>query len=526
MKSPAPIPRFASSIENQASKSEHLGSKPFEVNECTSNENGDKNYLILPSQINPASVTVMHRARALEHFPRLNEFQQQLIETYPDEEFKQLHAVFCVSQEELLQDGSHSQSGLLVANVPDYLSPMLDKLFGSPPEVANIVRLNRITCSTVLMWSVQDERGILHSVAISAALLSQRPIKGAKPRPSRIVFCCADLVAVGSYVIDNDAIHEAQTEAMLNRYYRNSPKEELARADADAVSAGSDEPWLGKPWKTNDRGFLTQIAHAELGVARLSQRATGYAQEYFIKDEYGYRAEDYFRPQKPALEVKIIERSNATQFLPNFDELQLRLANSCMLSGTTAKASALFVMDDSAGDYETPLTVDPLLIANLPDYLAPLIEKLASTAPVPVNLPWLDLKDNETLMMWRVRDHENRLHIVAIDFGMVPLLTSRISAHGELHVARIALCCANQVAFSSLWIDNTDYLEAYGAQENGSQYGCYDELEKAGAALRASKAGSARPWYGKPWCDENGTTLTQLVLFTSDLSGERFDNND
>lgn len=176
-------------------------------------------------------------------------------------------------------------------------------------------------------------------------------------------------------------------------------------------------------------------------------------------------------------------------------------------------------MDDSAGDYETPLTVDPLLIANLPDYLAPLIEKLASTAPVPVNLPWLDLKDTGTLMMWRVRDDENRLHIVAIDFGMVPLLTSRMSAHGELRVARIALCCANQVAFSSLWIDNTDYLEACGAQENGSQYGCYDELEKAGAALRASKAGSARPWYGKPWCDENGTTLTQLVLFTSTRKG-------
>lgn len=108
------IPRFASSIEKQASKAEHLGSKPFEVNECNSNENGDENYSILTSQINPASVTVMHRTRALEHFPRLNEFQQQLIETYPDEEFKQLHAVFCVSQEELLQDGSHSQSGLLV----------------------------------------------------------------------------------------------------------------------------------------------------------------------------------------------------------------------------------------------------------------------------------------------------------------------------------------------------------------------------------------------------------------------------
>jgi hypothetical protein len=44
-------------------------------------------------------------------------------------------------------------------------------------------------------------------------------------------------------------------------------------------------------------------------------------------------------------------------------------------------------------------------------------------------------------------------------------------------------------------------------------------LEAVGA-IRTSAAGSALPWFGQPWCDENGTTITHIPLFTCYKSGQ------
>jgi len=46
---------------------------------------------------------------------------------------------------------------------------------------------------------------------------------------------------------------------------------------------------------------------------------------------------------------------------------------------------------------------------------------------------------------------------------------------------------------------------------------CYriNASQQAAAAIKTSAAGATKPLYDEPWQDDDASTLTQLVLFTS-----------
>ena len=235
---------------------------------------------------------------------------------------------------------------------------------------------------------------------------------------------------------------------------------------------------------------------------------------------YGTNADQDFRKSfipfpKPTINACRAESHDAFNYLPRFRDIQQRLSKACAAAGADTSASALLLTQDSVG-VNIAHSPGPVLIANIPPYLEPLLSKLAGFAPELMNWPTLDLRENHTVLMWSARDDDGQLHTVAVNADVLTMLPTPelIDGQRELSFARIVFCCNDSVAFTGFWVDESDIAEAQAAQMCGLEYWQYSDDEQAAANEKAALAGSPTPWLGAPWRDvDDGSTLTVLRLF-------------
>jgi hypothetical protein len=466
------------------------------------NEDGD---LVIEGYLPPPrpaiDVYIVERSKASAFLPEFDDHQMRLAaaclasRTNPDA------AAFSIDSWDVGDNAVHGSGPLLMANIPAYLAPLLSKLADSEPYLFDRPTLGLNGGATLLAWSARDDEGHLHTVAIDAGILGKMISCLAADLIwyARVAFCCADAVAYCRYRISDQYVWHAERPGVSDlRYYSD---DELIAAKSKVAEAGSTTPWYGKPWRDDDENVLTQII-----VWSSEDEATS------MYEEGPPLLEQYVPPTKPTVEVCLIDRTQASRYIPAYEVHQVRLANACADGRVNPNASAFFTQGRT-GNWKDP-GVDAALIANIPSHLLPLIEKFARETPVIVNAPAVATRESTTSLVWSVRDAEGHLHSIAVDTDILRLLKTRMPVLDELWFVQIAFCCADQVAINGLWIDYADYREAREAQQNSSQ--CEnDSGDKALAPINPDRLGSPRPGYGKPWQDDDSSTMTQLALFTS-----------
>jgi hypothetical protein len=455
------------------------------------NEDGDlviEGYLPPPRPAIDFHIVELSKASAF--LPEFDDHQMRLAaaclasKTNPDA------AAFSIDSWDVGDNEVHGSGPLLMANIPEYLAPLLSKLANSAPYLMERATLDLNGGATLLAWSAHDDEGHLHTVAINAGILGKMINCLAADRKwyARVAFCCADEVAYCRYRISDPDVSHAQRAGVSElRYYSD---DELIAAKLKVAEAGSTTPWYGKPWRGDDENVLTQLI-----VWCSEDEATS------MYEEGPPLLEQYIRPTKPIVEVCLVDRTQASRYIPAYEVHQARLANACADTDVNANAVAFFT-PGRTGNWQDP-GVDAALIANIPSYLSPFIEKLADKMPVIVNKPKLATGENATVLVWSVRDEEGHLHSIAVDAYILKLLKTRMPVLDELWFIRIAFCCADRVAISGLWIDYADYREA---NDSGSE---------ALAPINPDRLDSSPPGYGEPWQDDGSSTMTHLALFTA-----------
>jgi hypothetical protein len=216
-------------------------------------------------------------------------------------------------------------------------------------------------------------------------------------------------------------------------------------------------------------------------------------------------------PEKPSVKTCVVDRKAALQYLPSFEDHQNTLYNACTHGNVNCNQSAIFLYADEVGANKYH-GAGPILIANIPDYLSPYLTELAAKQPSILNINSLDLKSTASLLIWSVRDNDDRRNLIAVDAGILPwLLTSNDSSNAdELSFARIVFCADEKVAFGGFWFDEDDIAEAQAAGICSQSYIDYPDEVFAAAKKKAEAAGSPDPWYGNPWLDDDGSVLMQL----------------
>ena len=465
-----------------------------------------EDYVDVP--VPPSEVRVVSRATASEFLPELERYQSRLAAACAAKGSNPETAAHLVEWAESGDNAPYGPGPILFANLPAHFAPILSKFADCSINLHDWPSLDLNGGSTLAMWSVRDDDSCVHTVAIDAGLLPllATPFEYSTPYV-RVAFCCGDSVVYGRYLIYNEHMSHAYSTGVSELCYYSD--DELNAANIKVAKAGSSAPWYAKPWNNRAEGStLTQLA-----VWKDSDSDSR-------TDELKNTAlEEYVPPMKPTVELQVVEQARAAEILPDFDGQKSKLDDACVKSGVNPQAAALFVCKAGQVGAEAPRKEEPLLIANLPSYLLPLLEKLASKAPKVINKPTLDLRECATLLSWSVRDEKGQLHIVAIDVGVLGMLGSMQSdGTKKPRVFRTAFCCADKVALSELWIDEADLREVETTLDGTTQYGNFDDEEQEAGAARTAAAGSTEPWLGHPWKDDDGSTFTQLVLFIQESS--------
>jgi hypothetical protein len=248
---------------------------------------------------------------------------------------------------------------------------------------------------------------------------------------------------------------------------------------------------------------ITQAAHHEATAAG-----------HISSDRYASPENSGSSPsRKPAVNVTIVNRHDALDYLPRLADAQKKMAAACSSAGVDASATAILLTADSVG-VNAAHSAGPVLVANVPAYLSPLLGQLAACRPEITNWTTLDLRESHTLLMWGVRDQDGQEHAVALPANILTMLPTSENPSQQTGpaFARIAFCSGDQVAFTGFWVNDSDIDEAQAGEMSGMQWWHHSDEQLATAHAKTDAAGSATPWLGKPWIDDEGLTLTQLHL--------------
>ncbi len=450
---------------------------------------------------------VLTRAAAAEFLPDVEHYQSRLAAACARTGCNSETAAYLVEWAESGKNAPYGPGPILIANLPAHMAPLLSKFADISISMQDYPALDLNGGATLVTWSVQAHGRCFHTVAIDAALLPilASPFEYSAPYV-RVAFCCGDSVVYGRYLIYNEYMPHAYSAGVSDLHYNSQA--ELAAANINASEAGSPTPWYGKPWEVRaDGSTLTQLV-----VLKDRDEASGTGELQSVE------LEEYMPSVKPTVGVQVVDHARASEKLPEFYGHQFRLFNACIDSDANPRASALFACKANWSEPIASPSANPVLIANLPPYLSPLLEKLAGKIPQTITKPSLDLRECATLLTWNVHDENGQLHTVAVDVGILWILRGRKSTDDNLRYFSIAFCCEDKVAFSGLWINAADFREAETTVDGSTQYGNFESEEQEAGAARTAAAGSTEPWLGQPWQDDDGSTFTQLVLFTEDSS--------
>lgn len=332
MKPPAPFPFHEMQAEAATSEPNHL---PLAPARDAYPENDDAWLLskpFVPPTKPPIDVRVMDRESALKILPRFDELQLELALAAESADYSPEHSALFVEQADIGENIAYSSGPVLIANVPTYLAPLLAQLAGTEPELVNWSTLDLRDAATLLLWSVRDKHGLLHTVALDAGILTKLPIPTAEHDGlsfAPIIFCCADQVAFSGFWVDESDISEAQAAGMSGMRYWQYSDYEQAIANAKDYAAGSPRPWFNNPWRDDDQSVMTQLP------------ICGYGEVFPpTREDDDKEIEDYVPPSLPATDAHFVERGKASDVLPEFDAHQMRLTAACVVSRTNQDTSS------------------------------------------------------------------------------------------------------------------------------------------------------------------------------------------
>lgn len=174
------------------------------------------------------------------------------------------NAAILLSEEEVGANKFHGKGPVLIANIPSYLDPHFSKLIRAQPEIINMDSLDLRSRESFLVWSVTDDDGRIHSVAVHAGILPNLLTPtvnrdGDAMSFARFVFRCGEGAFLGAFWFDDDDVLGAQAADMCSLSYSDYSEEERAAADSRAVKAGSPTPWAGIPWADDDGSIFTLL---------------------------------------------------------------------------------------------------------------------------------------------------------------------------------------------------------------------------------------------------------------------------
>lgn len=504
MKPPIPLTSQQAQARAAASESNHLAPPPAWDSGLGDWESGLPPAFV-PLAKPPVEVHVMDREAASEVLPSFDYLHEVLADTAENLNCIPEHAAIVVGPSDIGENSVYSGSGsVLVANVPTYLAPYLGELAQAQPELINWSTLDLKDTGPLLFWTIRDKRGHRHSIAVTADILTKLLTPDAEHAGlsfARVIFCAADVVAFGGFWTDESDIDEAQAAGVSGMRYWQYSDSERAVASARAQAAGSPTPWYNNPWRDEDDSVVTQLA--VWGLIENSPPASGGDDEM---------DKGYVHQTLPAVDVHIVDRAKASDFLPELEDHQMRLAAACSGSRTNLDAAAFSIEMGEVGENAFHGT-GPLLLANLPAYLAPLLSKLADSEPYLFDRPTLGINGGVTLLAWSARDDKGHLHTVAIDAGVLSKMIC-CAAADLIWYARVAFCCADAVAYCRYRI--LEQFVWHAERPGVSDLRYYSDDELIAAKLKVAEAGSTTPWYGKPWRDDDENVLTQIIVWSSE----------
>lgn len=196
--------------------------------------------------------------------PEFAEHQSALYKSCAESGIDLKYAAILLTSDEVGVNEFHGEGPVLIANIPAYLDPHFSKLVSAQPEIINMDSLDLRSRESYLMWSVTDDDGRIHSVAVHArilpALLTLTVNKdGNQMSFARFVFRCGDTAALGGFWFDDDDVLGAQAADMCSQSYFDYSEEEQAAADERTIKAGSPTPWNGTTWTDDDGSIFTQL---------------------------------------------------------------------------------------------------------------------------------------------------------------------------------------------------------------------------------------------------------------------------
>lgn len=205
-----------------------------------------------------------HKTISCSIIPKFEEHQRALHEACSRNGIDSKNAAILVRADEVGANEFHGDGPLLIAHIPSYLAPYLVDLVRAKPEIINLDSLDLRSKESLLVWSVTDSDGRIHSIAVNANilpdLLTQTVNKnGDEMSFARFVFRCGEGAFLGGFWFDEDDVLGAQAADMCSQSYLDSSEEEQAAADARTINAGSSTPWIGVPWADEDGNIFTQL---------------------------------------------------------------------------------------------------------------------------------------------------------------------------------------------------------------------------------------------------------------------------
>jgi hypothetical protein len=196
--------------------------------------------------------------------PEFAEHQSSLYTACAEKEIDSKYAAILISEEDVGANKFHGKGPVLIANIPSYLDRHFSKLVRAQPEVINMDSLDLRSRETFLVWSVTDDDGRIHSVAVHAGILPNLLTPtvsrdGDEMSFARFVFRCGEGAFLGGFWFDEDDVLGAQAAGMCSQSYSDYSEEEQSAADTRTIKAGSPTPWVGTPWTDDDGSIFTQL---------------------------------------------------------------------------------------------------------------------------------------------------------------------------------------------------------------------------------------------------------------------------
>jgi len=196
--------------------------------------------------------------------PGFAEHQRSLYEACSRNGTDSKNAAILIREDEVGANKFHGKGSMLIANIPSYLDPYFSKLVRAQPEIINMDSLDLRSRESLLVWSVTDSDGRIHSVAVHAGILPNLLTKtvdkhGNEMSFARFVFRCGEGAFLGGFWFDEDDVLGAQAAGMCSQSYSDYSEEEQSAADRRTIKAGSPTPWVGTPWTDDDGSIFTQL---------------------------------------------------------------------------------------------------------------------------------------------------------------------------------------------------------------------------------------------------------------------------